>query len=84
MQMPVQAIGPCIQINSFVVMRWELNRNGKIVVFAKDAPIACTEFSAVKQVANFVVPVLGDNDAKVRRAMIHVVISVPSSINING
>ena len=27
------------QINSFIAMRWELNRNGRIVVFAKDAPI---------------------------------------------
>ena len=62
------------QINSFIAMRWELNRNGRIVVFAKDAPITCTGFSAVKQVASFVVPVMGDDDAKVRRAVIHVVI----------
>ena len=54
-------------VTSFVNLRWELNRNGRIVVFGRDAPLTCTGYSAVKQVTNFVVPVqMGEADTKVR------------------
>ena len=55
------------QVTSFVNLRWELNRNGRVVVFGRDAPLTCTGYSAVRQVLNFVVPVvLGGFDTKVR------------------
>ena len=47
--------------------RWELNRNGKVVVFGRDAALTCIGYSAVKQLLSFAVPVsLGDSDTKVR------------------
>jgi hypothetical protein len=54
-------------VTSFVNLRWELNRNGKVVVFGRDAALTCIGYSAVKQLLSFAVPMsLGDSDTKVR------------------
>ena len=54
-------------VTSFVNLRWELNRSGKVIVFGRDAPLTCTGFSAVKQLLSFALPLsLGDSDTKVR------------------